>query len=74
MTGLVRDSTVKPPALRYQIMANGAQEHPAMIGLTRIYCHQHNEFRLVDVASQESNDAAEQLREDGWDIEAEIPV
>ena len=55
-------------------MANGAQEHPAMTGLTRIYCHQHNEFRLVDVASQESNDTAEQLREDGWDIEAEIPV
>ena len=55
-------------------MANGAQEHPAVIGLTRIYCHQHNEFRLVDVASQESNDAAEQLREDGWDIEAEILV
>ena len=45
-----------------------------MIGLIRIYCHQRNEFLLVDVTTQESNEVAEQLREDGWEIEAEIPV
>ena len=46
----------------------------AVIGLTRIYCNQSDEFCLVDVSSQDAPRRVEQLREQGWDIEAEIPV
>ena len=46
----------------------------AVIGLTRIYCNQSDEFYLVDVSSQDAPTRVEQLREQGWDIEAEIPV
>ena len=45
-----------------------------MIGLTRIYCHKRNDFRLVDVETPNAPRVAEQLREDGWVVEAEIPV
>lgn len=45
-----------------------------MIGLTRIYCNQQEEFLLVDVASQHALQVAEALIEEGWEIEAEIPV
>ena len=45
-----------------------------MIGLTRIYCNQREEFLLVDVASQDATQVASELLEEGWDIEAEIPV
>lgn len=45
-----------------------------MIGLTRIYCNQQEEFLLVDVASQDATQIAYELLEEGWDIEAEIPV
>ena len=46
----------------------------AVIGLTRIYCNQSDEFCLVDVFSQDAPRAVENLREQGWEIEAEIPV
>ena len=46
----------------------------AVIGLTRIYCIQSDEFCLVDVSSQDAPRRVEQLREQGWDIEAQIPV
>ena len=45
-----------------------------MIGLTRIYCNQQEEFLLVDVASQTASQVANELIEEGWEIEAEIPV
>ena len=45
-----------------------------MIGLTRIYCNQQEEFLLVDVASKDATQVAVELLEEGWDIEAEIPV
>ena len=45
-----------------------------MIGLTRIYCNQQEEFLLVDVASKDATQVAKELLEEGWDIEAEIPV
>ncbi len=45
-----------------------------MIGLTRIYCHKRNDFLLVDVDTTEAAETANQLREDGWEVEAEIPV
>ncbi len=45
-----------------------------MIGLTRIYCNQQEEFLLVDVASKDATQVAIELLEEGWDIEAEIPV
>ena len=45
-----------------------------VIGLTRIYCNQSEEFCLVDVASQDATQAVDQLKEEGWEIEAEIPV
>ena len=45
-----------------------------MIGLTRIYCNQQEEFLLVDVATQNASQVAEALIEEGWDIEAEIPI
>ena len=44
-----------------------------MIGLTRIYCNQQEEFLLVDVASKDASQTNE-LIEQGWEIEAEIPV
>ena len=46
----------------------------AVIGLTRIYCNQSDEFCLVDVFSQDAPRTVEHLREQGWEIEAEIPV
>jgi hypothetical protein len=45
-----------------------------VIGLTRIYCNQHDEFLLVDVVSQNASQVANELIEEGWEIEAEIPV
>ena len=45
-----------------------------VIGLTRIYCHKRNDFRLVDVETPNAPRVAEQLRDDGWEVEAEIPV
>ena len=47
---------------------------PAVIGLTRIYCNQGEEFLLVDVPSQDASNVAEELSREGWEIEAEIPV
>ena len=47
---------------------------PAVIGLTRIYCNQQEEFLLVDVASKDASQTANELIEQGWEIEAEIPV
>ena len=47
---------------------------PAVIGLTRIYCNQQDEFLLVDVASKDASQTANELIEQGWEIEAEIPV
>ena len=45
-----------------------------MIGLTRIYCNQLDEFLLVDVASKDASQTVNELIEQGWEIEAEIPV
>ena len=47
---------------------------PAVIGLTRLYCNQGERFLLIDVASEEASKRAEELLNDGWEIEAEIPV
>ncbi len=47
---------------------------PAVIGLTRIYCNQAEEFLLVDVDTPEAAQVADRLKEEGWEIEAEIPV
>ena len=47
---------------------------PAVIGLTRLYCNQDDEFLLVHVPAQEAAQAADELTEEGWDIEAEIPL
>ena len=45
-----------------------------MIGLTRIYCNHQEAFLLVDVASKNASQVASELIEEGWEIEAEIPV
>ena len=47
---------------------------PAVIGLTRLYCNQGERFLLIDVASEEASKRAEELLNDGWEIEAAIPV
>ena len=47
---------------------------PAVIGLTRLYCNQGERFLLIDVASEEAPKRAEELLNDGWEIEAAIPV
>ena len=47
---------------------------PAVIGQTRIYCHQGKEFLLVEVPSQEAPSQVQELTNQGWEIEAEIPV
>jgi len=47
---------------------------PVVIGLIRIYCYQIDDFLLVDVDSQDAVEKVLELKEDGWDIEAEIPV
>jgi len=45
-----------------------------VIGLTRFYCYQGEQFQLVDVPSQDAADETAALTEQGWDIEAAIPV
>ena len=45
-----------------------------MIGLTRIYCYQGEEFRLVDVPTNEATNELSDLSNEGWEIEAAIPV
>ena len=45
-----------------------------MIGLTRLYCNQGERILLIDVASEEASKRAEELLNDGWEIEAAIPV
>ena len=47
---------------------------PAVIGQTRIYCHQGQDFRLVEVPPQEAALQIKELMDQGWEIEAEIPV
>ena len=50
------------------------REPPAVIGLTRLYCNQGERFLLIDVAPEDASQRAEELVDDGWEIEAEIPV
>jgi hypothetical protein len=45
-----------------------------VIGLTRLYCNQGERFLLIDVASEEAPKRAEELLNEGWEIEAAIPV
>ncbi|WP_413746051.1 hypothetical protein [Synechococcus sp. MIT S9507] len=45
-----------------------------MIGQIRIYCHQNKEFLLVEVSSRDALQRTKELKDQGWDIEAEIPV
>ena len=47
---------------------------PAVIGQTRIYCHQGKEFLLVEVPSKDALLHIKELTDQGWEIEAEIPV
>ena len=47
---------------------------PAVIGLTRLYCNQGEEFLLIDIATEDASKRAEELANDGWEIEAAIPV
>tara|TARA_B100001287_G_C22426908_1_gene409540 strand:- start:381 stop:533 length:153 start_codon:yes stop_codon:yes gene_type:complete len=47
---------------------------PAVIGLIRIYCQREDSFILVDVAAKDASQTIDQLKNEGWDIEAEIPV
>ena len=44
-----------------------------MIGLTRLYCNRERDF-LIDVDSEEASKRAEELLNDGWEIEAAIPI
>ena len=45
-----------------------------MIGLTRLYCNQGETFLLIDVSSEDASKTSEELANEGWEIEAEIPV
>ena len=45
-----------------------------MIGLTRIYCYQGDEFQLVDVPTQDATNEVSELKNEGWEVEAAIPV
>ena len=45
-----------------------------MIGLIRIYCKRDDAFVLVDVAAKDASQTTDQLKNEGWVIEAEIPV
>ena len=47
---------------------------PAVIGLTRIYCHLGKEFLLIEVPPQEAAHRIKELNDQSWEIEAEIPV
>ena len=47
---------------------------PAVIGLIRIYCKRDDAFVLVDVAAKDASQTTDQLKNEGWVIEAEIPV
>ncbi|QNI51078.1 hypothetical protein SynRS9915_01368 [Synechococcus sp. RS9915] len=45
-----------------------------MIGLTRLYCNQGESFLLIDIESEDASTKADEMVDDGWEIEAEIPV
>jgi len=47
---------------------------PAVIGQTRIYCQQGKDFLLVEVPSQDAPVQIRELADQGWEIEAEIPL
>ena len=56
------------------LMATCHPGAPAVIGQTRIYCQQGKEFLLVEVPSQDAALQIRELTDQGWEIEAEIPV
>ena len=45
-----------------------------MIGLVRLYCYRSEEFLLVDAVADEAEDQSSALTQDGWNIEATIPI
>jgi hypothetical protein len=45
-----------------------------VIGITRFYCNQGEKFLLIDVVSEDASKTSEDLANEGWEIEAEIPV
>ncbi|MCB4395352.1 hypothetical protein ETE01_06655 [Synechococcus sp. HB1133] len=55
-------------------MTGSTPGRPAVIGLTRFYCNQGEKFLLIDVVSEDASKTSEELANQGWEIEAEIPV
>ena len=45
-----------------------------MIGVVRFYCYRSEEFLLVDALEDEAEDESSALTQEGWDIEATIPI
>ncbi len=45
-----------------------------MIGLVRFYCYRSEEFLLVDAVEDEAEDQSNELTQEGWEIEATIPI
>lgn len=49
-------------------------EGAAVIGQTRLYCTKGDGFRLVEVPTEQASDETRRLKEQGWAVEAAIPV
>ena len=61
-------------SIRWPVFNERVPRTFAMIGLVRLYCYRCEEFLLVDATAAEADDQSTELIEDGWDIEAQIPV
>ena len=49
-------------------------EGAAVIGQTRLYCTKGEGFRLVEVPTEQASHEAKRLKEQGWAVDAAIPV
>ena len=46
----------------------------AVIGQTRLYCSKGDGFRLVEVPTEQASNEAKRLNNQGWRVDAAIPV
>ena len=49
-------------------------EGAAVIGQTRLYCSKGDGFRLIEVPTEQASYEAERLKEQGWVVDAAIPL
>ncbi len=67
-----RDLSLRKGWQQVGFIANGRAV--AVIGHTRLYCTKAEGFRLVEVPTGKASSEAKRLRNQGWTIDAAIPV